>query len=559
MRGAAGAVAVGCVVALAGNAGLASAQLVISSPAGLAPGLRAEVVPQYSEWGRQSLDLNDTEVFLLDKSDNTEYCAMVKEFERSGFINRTLAERARGKVVFQMPEATACEGRFWWDMWVLYPCLFLGRAPIISVFLTRFNFGGFVYSRPVAGWAGYGHISIESFADVTAALHAAMPNVTDGDVTECTLLNMLFINASSDGSGGINSELAPVLDSLRAGESVRVSLHVTESRYKTMWSKPFVRVIFQGVFPVLYVGTTLLALKYFQTRLAIGRKTKGGLKGGKLVQLIVLAVNGCVMLVLGIVLAIDGYGVAGVLSDIVRNYFRPLFLGVASGSDVLLAGLWDATVEDQKLGTASQRKTAFQSKWVFRLALAVMAVDIMSGIASIYLLSGDFAIFMILPLVYLVIRLVIAVHLARSTRKVLSMLTTFAASAMKDNSTSQVAAVQRAVHAQLILIRRLARCINLAVFSSITLCLITLAMGFRLSYFLDDPVPTMWINGVFLLSRWLSSYASVLFCEPPPSAKEIERSVSMAQSFKTKNSKHGSSIAPMSSSVAPKAATSTTS
>jgi hypothetical protein len=322
-----------------------------------------------------------------------------------------------------------------------------------------------------------------------------------------------------------------------------------------MWSKPFVRVLFTGIFPLLYIGTTLLALKYFRTRLAIGRKTKGGLQGGKLVQLLVLAVNGCVMLMLGVVLAIDGYGVTGVLSDTARNYFRPLFLGVASGSDVLLAGLWDATVQDQKLGTASQRKTAFQSKWVFRLAIAVMAVDIVSGIATIYLLGANFTIFIVLPFLYLVIRGVIVVHLVRSTRKVLSMLTNYAAQAIADNSTSQVAAVQRAVHAQLILIRRLARCIKLAVFASIMLAFITLAMGLRLGYFLDDPGPTMWMNGVFILSRWLSSYATVLFCEPPPSAKEIERS--LTQSSKATGSKRGSTssvVAPMpshSSSVAP--------
>ena len=553
MRGAAAAVVAACVMVVVGQAGIASAQLVVSSPAGLAPGLRAEVIPQYSGWGQQSVDVNDTEVFLLDVSANAEYCAMVHEFERSRFVNRTFAERARGKVVFQMGGATTCDGdnRFWWDMWVFYPCLLLGPVPVVTV--DQFNFGGFVYSYPTGWSSGPGRINVTSFADVTAELHAWMPrdNETGGSLAECSLLNMLFINAS--GGGAINGELGPVLDSLRAGESVRVDLHVTESRYKAVWKQPLVRVLFAGVFPALYLGTALLALKYFRARLAIGRKTKGGLQGGKRVQLIVLAVNGCAMLVLGVFLSIDGYGVVGRVSDTVRNYFRPLLLGVASGSDILLAGLWDTTVDDQKLGTASGRKTAFQSQRVVRFALAIMAMDVLSGFASIYLLDANFLIFMILPLVYLVIRVVVAVHLVRSTRRVLAMLTGYAASAISDNSTSQVAAVQRAVHAQLILIRRLARCINFAVMASVALALITLAMGMRIGYFLADPAPTMWMNGLFIFARWLSSHISVLFCEPPPSAKEIERSLTQSQKSNIKDSKRGSSssvVVPMQQSVA---------
>jgi hypothetical protein len=304
---------------------------------------------------------------------------------------------------------------------------------------------------------------------------------------------------------------------------------VTESRYKAVWEQPLVRVLFAGVFPALYFGTALLALKYLRVRLAIGRKTKAGLQGSKRVQLIVLAVNACAMLVLGVILAIDGYGVLGNVSDTVRNYFRPLLLGVASGSDILLAGLWDTTVSDQKLGTASQRKTAFQSQWVSRFALAVMAMDVASGFASMYLIDAGFLIFMILPLVYLVIRVVVAVHLVRSTRRVLAMLTGYATSALSDKSTSQVAAVQRAVHAQLILVRRLARCIQFAVLASVALAFITLLMGMRIGYFLADPAPTMWMNGLFIFARWLSSFSAVLFCEPPPSAQEIERAVTFSQ------------------------------
>jgi hypothetical protein len=559
MRGAAAAAAAACVTALVGQTGLASAQLVVSSPAGLAPGLRAEVIAQYSGWGRQSVEVIDSEVFLIDNSKYAEYCAMVHEFERSGFVNRTFAERARGKVVFMGDGSYGleqpCGSRFWWDMWTFYPCLLLGPVPVVTVWTSEFNFGGYVYSFPTAGSApGPGRIYISSFADVTAELRALMPsdNETGGSVAECSLLNMLFVNTS--GGGAINGELGPVLDALRAGESVRVNLHVTESRYKAVWEQPLVRVLFAGVFPALYFGTALLALKFFRVRLAIWRKTKAGLQGGKRVQLIVLAVNGCAMLVLGVMLAIDGYGVLGKVSDNVRNYFRPLLLGVASGSDILLAGLWDTTVQDQKLGTASHRKTAFQSQWVFRLALAVMTMDVVFGLAGIYLLGAGFLIFMIMPLAFLVIRVVVAVHLVRSTRRVLAMLTGYAAAALLDDIAMHVAAVQRGVQAQLILIRRLARCIKFAVVASVALALITLAMGMRIGYFLADPAPTMWMNGLFIFARWLSSHVTVLFCEPPPSAREIEHSLEpppsareiehslrVSQKILGKDSKRGSS------------------
>ena len=123
----------------------------------------------------------------------------------------------------------------------------------------------------------------------------------------------------------------------------------------------------------------------------------------------------------------------------------------------------------------------------------------------------------------MIIRLIVVVHLMRSTSRVLRMLRAYATSAVKSADLANVPAIKLSVMAQVVLIRRLAACAKLVAAASLALMLVTCCMGLRIAYYQPNPVPTLALDSLFLTARLVASLAAVLFCQPPPDRRMLEK------------------------------------
>jgi hypothetical protein len=111
----------------------------------------------------------------------------------------------------------------------------------------------------------------------------------------------------------------------------------------------------------------------------------------------------------------------------------------------------------------------------------------------------------------------------RSTSRVLRLLRAYATGAIKSADLGNVQAIKLTVMAQVVLIRRLAACAKLVAASSLALMVVTCCMGLRIGYYQPNPVPTLALDSLFLTARFVASLAAVLFCQPPPDRRMLEK------------------------------------
>jgi hypothetical protein len=121
------------------------------------------------------------------------------------------------------------------------------------------------------------------------------------------------------------------------------------------------------------------------------------------------------------------------------------------------------------------------------------------------------------------VRLVVVVYLMRSTRRVLSLLRTYAANALKSADLANVQAIKLSVQGQIVLIRRLAGCAKLVAAASLALMPVACCMALRIGYYQPNPVSTLLLDSVFIMTRLLACLAAVLFCRPPPDRRALEK------------------------------------
>lgn len=154
----------------------------------------------------------------------------------------------------------------------------------------------------------------------------------------------------------------------------------------------------------------------------------------------------------------------------------------------------------------------------------------------------------------MIIRLVVIVYLMRSTSRVLCMLQAYATNAVQSADLANVQAIKLSVMAQVVLIRRLAACAKLVAAASLTLTLVTCCMGLRIAYYQPNPVPTLVLDSLFLTARLAASLGEVLFCQPPPDLRMLEKRAahtSLWKSMRTSPTKTAIAPAPASRKEAP--------
>jgi hypothetical protein len=374
-----------------------SADLVVVEPAGM-PG-SFEVVPMFGLWGQTNVTRIGSQLLVYSEAERALYCSAIAEYERTGVANVTLRERAAGNKVILLNRYAADGTELDWycgsqgyDRYIFYPCMMLGDI-VLQMANTVF-FGVFVYDRP----GPFDRTELPpnakkavfaSYDDMSAVIFGR------GEVNQCTKANVIYNKGVA-----VNQGLSRVLEP--RNDTLLVNLSVTPSRYQRAWALPVVRIWFAGVFPAGFLSVAVLAAYFFRKRHALMRATQASGKSNNsstmLFMIWVLGLNAGTSLVLAVVLSIDGYGATGGFPSSLRNFVRPLFLGVACASDILIAGLWNVIVASDSLGAAKQTTSAFQSVWAIRLAVFFVVVDVFSGFAGIIFVGGSMLVFIVIPI-----------------------------------------------------------------------------------------------------------------------------------------------------------------
>ena len=257
--------------------------------------------------------------------------------------------------------------------------------------------------------------------------------------------------------------------------------------------------IFQHILPAaLYYRVAFAAFTELRSRARLDIPTPATIKA-------VLVLNLVMMVVLGSVIAADGYFISGTLPDEWAMPFRTLLLGWGTASSWLISQIWSDVL------AGSGAVYGFKLKLCFAVAGGLVVVDTVCNLLLMrFWVFGGFALLVVVPLVLFCIELS---NVVMFTTKAIRLLLAFDDMSKDDGGLSEAA---RRAHS---FKRRTSRIVLVSAFCSGLMLACLMLMGVSDSYY-SSPAAAFALGCTYIYAKVGVAACHVAICSRPRSRSD---------------------------------------
>ncbi len=208
-----------------------------------------------------------------------------------------------------------------------------------------------------------------------------------------------------------------VLLALNESHEWRAAFETEPNPYHTAYESVPVVLFAQVLAPALYFGVALQAARAIRQRKSMKVGTPPTIR-------FALHLNLCMMIVLGTVIALDGYFWRGVLTDSNQMAFRSLLLGCTVASSTLIVSVWSTVLADAA-PTAAGKAGCLKAPSPVARAVALVALDAtISLMLTRMWFFGSFVSFQLIPFFFWVLELANVIRFYRGAHALLHQMDT---------------------------------------------------------------------------------------------------------------------------------------